>query len=351
MLKDEVLKKELNSLKEDLISSIKDLVHIPSVINEDSTQYPFGENINKALKRALEICEGLGFKTYYDPDGYYGYAETGEGDELLGILGHLDVVPAGALDVWKHNPYDAVLEDGKLYGRGTQDDKGPALTALYACKALMNLGVKFKKRVRFIFGTDEESLWRDMKQYMEKEEKPTMGFTPDSTFPLIYSEKGLLQALLGAKNESGLHLQGGNAFNSVPDNIVYTGEKLEELKTKLKELGYDYENAEKGIKVIGKPAHAQVTEDGINAICRLAIALKEIDISSKAVDFIASEIGEDPFASKIFGDCEDTDSGKLKFNIGKISLNDNETLSIDIRIPVSVKKEEIEEKLIKAAEK
>lgn len=351
MLTDDDIKKELQTLQDDLINSIKELVRIPSVTSEESKKYPFGENVDRALKKMLEICKGLGFKTHYDPEGYYGYAETGEGEEMVGILGHLDVVPTGGLDVWKHNPFDPVIEDGKLYGRGAQDDKGPALTALYAAKALMNLGVKFNKKLRFIFGTDEESLWRDMKQYMDKEEKPTMGFTPDSTFPLIYAEKGLLQCLLGAKNESNVCLEGGNAFNSVPDSIIYSGSKQEDLKAKLTELGYEYEMAESGIKVLGKSAHAQVTEEGINAINRLAIALKDIGITSKAIEFIVNEIGDDPYATKIFGNCEDEDSGKLKFNIGKISLKENETLSLDIRIPVRVDKDEIVDKLVKAADK
>jgi succinyl-diaminopimelate desuccinylase len=351
MLTDESIKKELEALQSDLIQSIKELVSIPSVINEDSSNYPFGENIDRALKKTLELCESLGFKTYYDPEGYYGYAEIGQGEELVGILGHLDVVPAGALDAWSHNPFEPIIEDGKLYGRGTQDDKGPTLTAVYAAKALMNLGADFNKRLRFIFGTDEESLWRDMKRYMEKEEKPTLGFTPDSTFPLIYAEKGLLQIILEGQNESGLILEGGNAFNSVPDNIVYVGNNQEELKAELIKLGYEYEATKSGTKVIGKSAHAAAAEKGINAITRLAIALKGTSISSKAIDFIANEIGEDSFATKIFGDCEDEDSGKLKFNIGKISLKEQETLSIDIRIPVTVDKDEIASKLSNAADK
>lgn len=351
MLTDDAIKKELKTLHNDLVNSIKELVSIPSVIGQGSDKHPFGENISKALKKALDLCESLGFKTYCDPEGYYGYAEIGEGEELVGVLGHLDVVPAGALDVWNHNPFEPVIEDGKLYGRGTQDDKGPTLTALYAAKALMNLGVTFGKRLRFIFGTDEENLWRDMKKYMEKEETPTVGFTPDSTFPLIYAEKGLLQVILECKNDTGLDLEGGNAFNSVPDNIVYTGEKQEDLKAGLRKLGYEYEVTDNAVKVIGKSAHAQVTEKGINAINRLAIALKNLGITSKTLDFITGEIGEDPFATKIFGNCEDADSGKLKLNVGKISLKDKEALSIDMRIPVTASKDEILSKISSTAEK
>lgn len=351
MLTDKAIKERLEMLQPQLVHGIQELIRIPSVIGESSEQYPFGEAIDRVLRKTLEICEKLGFRTYYDPEGYYGYAEIGQGKELVGVLGHLDVVPAGSLDDWENNPFEPVIKDGKLYGRGAQDDKGPTLAAVYAAKALMDLRIPFHKRLRFIFGTDEESLWRDMKKYMEKEEKPSMGFTPDSTFPLIYAEKGLLQLLLESKNETDLMLEGGNSFNAVPDNIVYTGEKQEALKDKLLELGYEFEETVSGVKVLGKSMHAQAAEKGVNAINRLAIALKEIGITSKAIEFIASEIKEDPFATRIFGQCEDEDSGKLKFNVGKINLGEKETLSIDIRIPVTVSKDEIVSKLSAVAGK
>ncbi len=93
---------------------------------------------------------------------------------------------------------------GLLYGRGTQDDKGPLLASLFAVKALLDAGVKFNKRVRFIFGTDEETLWRCINRYKEKEETPTLGFSPDARFPLIYAEKGLLQLKLEGQNQTDL---------------------------------------------------------------------------------------------------------------------------------------------------
>jgi predicted dipeptidase len=349
MLKNEDIKKELKLLQVNLIDSIKKLVSIPSILSENSSKYPFGENIDKALKKTLEICRNLGFKIYYDPMGYYGYAEVGEGEEIIGILGHIDVVPPGNLDLWNYNPFYPVVENGKLYGRGSQDDKGPILTALYAVKALMNLGIVFNKRIRFIFGTDEENLWRDMKEYIKKEERPNIGFSPDSVFPVIYAEKGLLQFILECKNDSGIFLEGGTTFNSVPDNIIYNGEKQFELENELNRLKYDYKILKSGIKILGKSAHAQVAENGINAINRLAIALKNIGVTSKVIDFISNEIKEDPFAVNIFGNCEDEDSGKLKFNIGKISLKERESLFIDVRIPVTINKSDIVDKIIKTA--
>jgi succinyl-diaminopimelate desuccinylase len=127
--------------------------------------------------------------------------------------------------------------------------------------------------------------------------------------------------------------------------ILYEGERQDDLADKLDELGFEYEQYEDAIEVKGRAAHAMIPEEGINAIARLCIALKTIGIESKAINFIAQEIGEDPNASRIFGACEDAPSGKLKFNIGKIELGQVEQLSIDSRIPVTVSKEEMVAKL------
>ncbi len=231
----------LQAQQEPLKAALVELVRIPSVCDEGAGGYPFGEAIDQALRKALQIAGDLGFKTHYGDGGYYGYRRDRRGEEMLGILGHLDVVPPGKLADWDRDPFDPVEKDGMLYGRGTQDDKGPLLAALFAVKALMDAGVKFNKRVRFIFGTDEETLWRCINRYKEKEELPDMGFSPDSRFPLTYAEKGLLQLHLEGSNESGLRLSGGSAFNAVPDMMFYEGERQDDLANKLDELGFAYE--------------------------------------------------------------------------------------------------------------
>ena len=214
------LASHLEAQQEPLKKALIELVRIPSVCDEGGGGYPFGESIDQALRKALQVAGDLGFKTQYGEGGYYGYAEIGEGKEMLGILGHLDVVPPGKLSDWDRDPFDPIEKDGMLFGRGTQDDKGPLLASLYAVKALMDAGVKFNKRIRFIFGTDEETLWRCINRYKEKEELPGFGFSPDSRFPVTYAEKGLLQLQLEGSNESGIKLTGGSAFNAVPDMIL-----------------------------------------------------------------------------------------------------------------------------------
>jgi predicted dipeptidase len=332
-----------------LKAALSELVRVPSVCAEGEGGYPFGAGVDQALRVTLRIAGDLGFRTYYGDGGYYGYAEIGEGVELLGVLGHLDVVPPGKLADWAHDPFEPVEADGLLYGRGTQDDKGPLLAALFAVKALLDAGAKFNKRVRFIFGTDEETLWRCINRYKEREELPGMGFSPDARFPLIFAEKGLLQAHLEGSNESGLRIAGGSAFNAVPDTMLYEGERQDDLAGQLDALGFAYTRKPNGIEIHGKAAHAMIPEEGVNAIARLCIALRAIGIASKAIDFIAQEVGEDPNATRIFGACADEPSGKLKFNVGMIELGDMEQLSIDCRIPVTVAKEAVVAKLSAAA--
>lgn len=335
-------KKRVEELKDEMINSIEELVNIPSVKDENSKDTPFGKDIDKALKKALEVCENLGFKTHYDEEGYYGYAEIGEGEEMLGILGHLDVVPAGERSNWNTDPFKAELKDGKLYGRGTQDDKGPTIAALYAVKALMDSGVEFDKRIRFIFGTDEETLWGGINKYMEKEEVPTFGFTPDSQFPMIHAEKGLLQAKLKSEKIGDIILSGGNSFNAVPDRIGYSEEYNDKLKEELDNLGFEYEVENDTTYVIGKGAHASQPQKGLNAISHMAMALNNIGVKSNSIKFIAEVVGEDYNAKNIFGECEDEPSGKITFNIGKINIDENsEEIAIDIRIPVTKDKEKI----------
>jgi succinyl-diaminopimelate desuccinylase len=339
----------LEAQHEPMKAALAELLRIPSVCDEGVGGYPFGPAIDQALRAALDIAQGLGFRTRYGDGGYYGYAEIGEGAEMLGILGHLDVVPPGALQDWVHSPFDPVETGGLLFGRGSQDDKGPIMAALFAVKALMEAGIHFNRRVRFIFGADEETLWRCIKRYVEKEEIPTMGFSPDSRFPVTFAEKGLLQLHLERPNQSGVQLAGGSAFNAVPDRIFYDGERQGDLADQLDRLGFEYVRKDSGIEVKGRAAHAMIPEAGINAIARLCIALHAIGIHSQAIDFIAEMIGEDSNATRIFGEVSDKASGKLKFNIGKINLGRTEQLSIDSRLPVTYPKEEMVARLSAAA--
>ena len=336
-------------IKEDFLASLKLLISYPSVLNENENGTPFGQAIQDVLEKTLEICQGLGFKTYLDPKGYYGYAEIGQGKELLAVLCHLDVVPSGDEADWKTPPFEAIVKDGYIFGRGVQDDKGPSMAALYAVKALLDSGVVFQKRVRFIFGTDEETLWRCMGRYNELEETATLGFAPDSSFPLTYAEKGLLQVKLHGPGSDFLQLEAGEAFNVVPAKASYQGAFLEKVIAGLRAAGFDYEETADEVTVLGVPKHAKDAAQGVNAIVRLAKVLQLL-APHPALSFIADAVGEDATGSRLFGSILDEPSGSLSFNIAGLTITpERSEIRIDLRIPVLADKEDLVRILSKKA--
>ena len=341
---------QLKQLQLPMKEATKELVRIPSFLVEGGDGYPFGKAVHEALQKATDIAAGLGFRTWYDGAGYYAWAEIGAGEEMIGVIGHVDVVPPGNPEYWTTPAFEPDERGGKLYGRGVQDDKGPMMAALFATKALMDAGVSFNKRVRFIFGGDEENQWRGVDRYFEREETPGMGFTPDAEFPLIFAEKHILQVALSAPNQGAPVMDMGTAFNAVPGEALYTGPHQDELAAKLDELGFDYERTEMGVRVLGKAAHASLPEAGVNAIARLAIALDAIGCQAKIIQFLARTAGMDYHAEAIFGPVEDEVSGKLTFNVGRLIITEGEErLGIDMRIPVTADKEEVAGKLHAAA--
>lgn len=339
-----------NQVKDEFLISLKTLISYPSVLNEGENGTPFGQAIQDVLEKTLEICQDIGFTTYLDPKGYYGYAEIGQGAELLAILCHLDVVPSGDEADWQTPPFEATIKDGWVFGRGVQDDKGPSLAALYAVKSLLDQGIQFKKRVRFIFGTDEETLWRCMARYNTIEEQASMGFAPDSSFPLTYAEKGLLQVKLHGPGSDQLELEVGGAFNVVPDKANYQGPLYEQVCNGLKEAGYDYQSTEQTVTVLGVPKHAKDASQGINAVIRLATILAPLQ-EHPALSFLATQAGQDGTGRQIFGDIADEPSGHLSFNVADLMINhERSEIRIDIRTPVLADKEELVELLTRCAQ-
>ena len=338
-----------NQVKDDFLASLKTLISYPSVLNEGENGTPFGQAIQDVLEKTLEIAQEMGFQTFLDPEGYYGYAEIGQGEELLAVLCHLDVVPAGDLEDWQTPPFEATLKDGWLIGRGVQDDKGPSLAALYAVKSLLDQGVTFTKRIRFIFGTDEETLWRCMNRYNQIEEKADLGFAPDSSFPLTYAEKGLLQVKLHGPGWEDRPLQAGRALNVVPDKATYKGERLEELLPVIEQSGVNYTEETGAVTVLGLSKHSKDAAEGVNAIVGLAESLSLIQ-PHPALLFIADAVGEVATGAALFGEIKDEPSGALSFNIATLSIDEERSeIGIDIRIPVLADKDALVERLTEVA--
>ena len=228
------IKEEIHGLTDEMLTNLGRLVAIDSQLGTPSEGKPFGEGPAKGLEEALKIADELGFKTV-NLDNYCGYAEMGEGEEIVGIAGHLDIVPVGG--DWTYDPFKLTREGDHVYGRGTTDDKGPVLEALYAMKLLRDSGAKLNKRVRLIMGCNEETGSKCMEHYNEVAEEVSCGFTPDANFPCIHGEKGMVMMTAYSKNTRIISMNGGFVSNAVCDtcNTVVPAEAG--LKEKLEAEG------------------------------------------------------------------------------------------------------------------
>lgn len=282
----------VDSIKDKIINSTCEIIRIPSVHSDSNDiSMPFGENCNNALEYVLELADNLGFRTK-NVDGYCGYVEFGEGSELLGIIGHLDVVPEG--ENWKFPPFSATIDDGKIYGRGAIDDKGPVIASLFAMKTVMD-NCNIKKRVRLILGLNEERDWKCIEYYKKHEEIPSIGFSPDADFPCIYAEKALLNVHLKSKYFSNDKITitnidfNNNAMNVVPkfcevklfvDNEISIDKCIHDLSKIVEKYNYNIsiDKEEENyivVKSYGTASHAAHPDLGINAISRIIIILND----------------------------------------------------------------------------
>lgn len=266
--------------KEQILNDICDQIRIKSDRGEAKENMPYGEGPAKALEAALKLAESMGFKTK-NYDNYVGTVDFSDKEKGLDILAHLDVVPAG--DEWTvTQPYEPVIKDGKIYGRGSSDDKGPAIVALYALKAVKDMNIPLSKNVRLILGTDEECGSSDIEHYYAVEKEAPMTFSPDAEFPLINIEKGRLATEFTSEYTEDkalprvIRVNGGVKANVVPDKASaevegFTLDVVSDLCKKAEEkTGVRFSVTEDGsvitINAKGKGAHASTPENGDNAI-------------------------------------------------------------------------------------
>lgn len=310
-----------------LLKDLEQLISIESVCNRtNSPDEPFGQGCKRVLEEALSICSRYGLRTK-NCNNMIGYAEAGQGEELMGILVHLDVVPAG--EGWKTDPFALHIENGRIYGRGVTDDKGPAVAVIHAVKELIDEGRVFNRRVRIIFGLAEESgSWDDMEYYRETEEPVDFGFTPDADFPAICGEKGMAKITFTFEKAKTCFksINGGTAVNMVPSQCYAEY--------------YDNDSKLKSICVKGKSAHGSTPEDGKNAISLLmkSIAVNDCCLTGFFRDCIDMEYN----GRKLGGYACDVESGEITYNFGLVrDAGSNIVLTTDVRYPVSYRIEDI----------
>lgn len=345
----------VKSYREDMIQSLEELVSIPSVINLENAREgaPFGMEIRSALDGLLKLAGELGFETR-DYDGYAAAVDFGTEGKEVGILSHIDVVPPG--NGWSKNPFVPEIVNGKMYGRGTIDDKGPLVASLYAMKAVKESGLPIRNHVRHIIGCDEETGHRCIKYYLTKEKGPDLGFSPDGMFSVIHAEKGILRfqiqtnrKLPDTKELCVIRIAGGTVVNAVP-NIAEVwlggpGEQLEEVQkefqVKAAEGSAKMEGDVLHLTFPGVSAHAMQPWLGENAILSMIRFLKEVPFGDRKTREYFQDL------DTLFGDgwegrnlgvaCQDQLSGKLSMNLGILNVEGEKTeLKVDVRCPVHI---------------
>ncbi|MBR5224168.1 MAG: dipeptidase PepV [Clostridia bacterium] len=334
----------LKALEPDMIETLQRWIRVPSVRADKSAENaPFGAEVRRALDVAIADINRLGMNAR-DVDGYCCDAEIGEGSETLAVLAHLDVVPEG--DGWDYDPYGAEIVDGKMYGRGTGDDKGPAVAALFAMKAILDAGIELKgKKCRLILGCDEECGMKDLEYYEEKVGLPDMGFSPDAEFPLINTEKGItgMEIRAAIADERLVSIASGTRSNVVPGSAVavvkgdWREAAADAFVVEDEDCGIETELVDGNTKitVTGVPAHASTPEAGKNAAKMLLAVLEKLGIGGEPVKLMVEACGEGDHGVNLGIAGQDEVSGKLTINLGLLFLKDGVlSATFDCRYPV-----------------
>ncbi len=337
---------------DDIISDLKKVIAIPSVSVSQEGEHPFGEGCVKVIDTVMEMAEGYGLDAK-NVDYYAMHAEYGEGDENAVVMAHLDVVPAG--EGWDTPPYELTQADGKLIGRGTGDNKGPAIVALHCLRALKDKGVIGKRKLRVVLGTSEETGMEDMRYYFSKEQSPDMGFTPDASYGVCNCEKGLFSYTAESANDSKVvkSFKAGTVPNAVPYKaeckLLCTDEDYTKLQKNAEELEGDFiiTKRENGAEILSKgtTSHAAMPQDGFNAaayLVKLLFSVFSDEQLGRFFSYINYKIGTDLYGALMGIKMSDEESGDLTFNLGIVECDaESCSLTVDIRYPATKKGAEI----------
>ncbi|MCR5566072.1 MAG: dipeptidase PepV [Clostridiales bacterium] len=345
----------IDSYREQYVETLQRWIRIPSVKGEAEDGAPFGREVRRMLDTALADAKALGFDVR-EFDGYACDVTLGGAEEKIAVLGHLDVVPVG--DGWTKPPFDALIENGRIYGRGTNDDKGPALAALFAMKAIRDAGIPLKKGIRLILGCDEESGWEDMAYYGAHEQIPDVGFSPDASFPLINTEKGMLGLELRAPAAEGglkiLEFATGDRVNVIPGECRALVEGNADTAARVKAyaertgLPYTAETTDRGVLITatGIPGHSAYPEGKRNAIGMMLLLLKELGAEGP-VATLAEAVGLESDGKSLGCACRDEVSEGLTCNMGILRLENGAWYgTLDMRCPVTADQEKLRDSAV-----
>lgn len=360
---------EVEKRKDALMADLFSLLRINSAMDMEhaDAENPFGPGPRKALDAFLEIAERDGYKTK-NYDNYVGHFEYGEGNETLGIIGHLDVVPAGS--GWDSDPFEPEIREGNLYARGASDDKGPTVACYYALNILKELNIPLSKKIRFIVGTNEETGWADMDYYFEHCELPLpdFGFSPDAEFPIINGEKGNITEYLHfvGKNAGSVVLhsfKAGLAENMVPESATAVISGAKNLQAALEKFVAEYvdknlrfdlneEDGKATITIYGKSAHGAMPEKGVNGATYLTLFLNQFDFADGAAAFIkvgSEKLLEDHEGEKLGIAYVDDLMGNTSMNAGVWSFDEatEGKIALNFRFPQGNSPERMQEILQK----
>jgi succinyl-diaminopimelate desuccinylase len=335
----------------DLIEDLQGWIKIPSVYNAttSSKTEPFGKEVANALSYIATKAERDGFNVD-KCDGYCTEITYGDQEEMVLILGHTDVVPAGR--GWSNDPFTPVIKDGKMYGRGTSDDKGPTMAAYYALKIIKDLNLPLKRKIRLVVGGNEESGSRCLDHYFDVLKKPhgQYGFSPDADFPLIYAEKGIMTYIYSGETNDDyvISFEAGVASNSVPDYAKAVIKGKYELADKISAYANankitgssHFEGDQTVIEFNGKSAHGGSPQLGNNAASHL-MSFIAMNFDSKLFKHFAPLL-KDYDGTGLGIKYRDEEMGPVSMNLGIATYKEGKySFVLNIRYPKTTNGENI----------
>ncbi len=343
----EIKTSELKTYLTEAIEDIKQLMTFRSVRGTPSPNAPYGTSVSQALTYVLTLAEKMGFRAHYGPNHTYGYADYGSGSKIFGIVCHLDVVPPGDLSKWTKSPWEPIIENKELYGRGSLDDKGPTIINMYALKYLKDHGfMPHECTIRFIFGLTEETDWASIGEYKKHEQDVDAGYVPDGEWPVVYAEKGIMDLdIIGPSDPQAKILTPSGAYNMVPDQAVLTLTEDEGTFAKnLQALNKDFVKQSDGSYLIkGVAKHGSIPEEGVNAVLEGLTALKQnYPCDNQLYAYVLKHFANLTYRMEALFEEMHDESGLVSVNIGMLHQEgDQQRLCLNLRVPVTYSKADV----------